>query len=142
MSWRKFLSTDKLKQVIETDISKLGYPDCDYPLAFLEEKALYSFEGTYVFANSIGYHDVYFERGSETTHRVTDDLFEIRFWVAESLASELAFRFAREVKLLDQDMRRLLFYRRLELLGRIGPNFEKLGEIKVNDILRRVPYSS
>lgn len=36
-------------------------------------------EGHYIFMNQQGYHFVYSERGIETTHKVTDNLFEITF---------------------------------------------------------------
>lgn len=93
-------------------------------------------EGLYIFSNQKGYHFVYSERGIETTHKVTDNLFEITFWTIETLA------FSSALDSLDKNVknqRKYIFEQELKLYELVGENYRKVGEAHINEILRYNP---
>ena len=97
-------------------------------------------EGEYVFSDNQGYHYVYSERGTESMHKTTDDLFEISYWVLDSIITSMAFDYELRHRIPNQDCRRIAFEKRLELLDYIGSNYRKRGEIEVDQILKANPY--
>lgn len=94
-------------------------------------------EGTYIFSDQQGYHWVYSERGSEITHKVTDNLFEITFWTISMLINEsdLLMKNINEVK----NKREYIFKQRLRLLELVGENYRKVGEVQISEILKENP---
>lgn len=96
-------------------------------------------EGTYIFSDQQGYHFVYSERGSETKHNVTDNLFEISFWTANSLVSTIALDLMKKNIKKGENQRKYIFEQRLMLLEKIGINYKKAGEIEIDEILKENP---
>ena len=134
------LDTYELGQVVTADIARLGCQGETGAEVFFEEDTPCSIEGIYVFADSGGYHYVLSERGSKSIHKVTDDLFEIRFWVVGPLAFEMAVQFERKNRVSGLDERELVHYKYLELLDNVGANFKRRGEIVVSEALKLRPY--
>jgi hypothetical protein len=98
------------------------------------------YDGTYIYSDAQGYHYVETERGEKTTHKVTDDVFEISYWVLEPMVSELAFNFEAKNRVYGEDSRKLAFRKKLELFALVGENFKKREEIEQSEILKRIPY--
>ncbi|GAB6085911.1 Imm63 family immunity protein [Alkaliphilus crotonatoxidans] len=96
-------------------------------------------EGTYIFSDQQGYHFVYSERGNETKHKVTDNLFEITFWTINSLVGSIAFELMKKNIKKGENQRKYIFEQRLILLERIGTNYKKAGEIEIDEILKENP---
>lgn len=96
-------------------------------------------EGTYIFSDQQGYHFVYSERGSETKHNVTDNLFEITFWVINSLVYSIAFDLLKKNVKKVENQRKYLFEQQLILLEKVGSNYKKAGEIEIDEILKKNP---
>lgn len=96
-------------------------------------------EGTYIFSDQQGYHFVYSERGNETKHKVTDNLFEITFWTINSLVGSIAFELMKNNIKKGENQRKYIFEQRLILLERIGTNYKKAGEIEIDEILKENP---
>jgi hypothetical protein len=142
MAWQKPLDADELRRLIKNDVTKLGIPRGGHRPVSFEESLPRSFDGISVLSDSGGYHFAYFHKGRATVRKATEALFEIRFWVVESLAFESAMRFERMLNIPKQDIRRLIHYKYLELLGNVGSNFKRRGEITVDESLRLRPYSS
>ena len=96
-------------------------------------------EGVYVFADNQGYHYVISERGCELTHKVTDDVFEISFWVLYPLTLRMSFNYERKNR-NNHNSRQVAFEKMLEYLSTLGINFRKRGEIEIDEILKVNPY--
>ncbi len=96
-------------------------------------------EGIYIFSDQQGYHFVYSERGNETKHKVTDNLFEITFWTINSFVGSIAFDFMKKNIKDVENQRKYVFEQRLMLLGKIGTNYKKAGEIEIDEILKENP---
>ena len=98
-------------------------------------------EGTYVYSDEIGYHFVFTERGKISLHKITDDLFEISYWIYADQTFKMSLKYATKHKKNNQDFRRILFEKKLEMLGLVGNNYRKRGEIEVDEILKIAPYN-
>lgn len=96
-------------------------------------------EGIYVFSDHQGYHFVYSEKGCETKHKVTDDLFEITFWTANSLISSLALELLKRNMFEVENQRKYLFEQNLILFEKIGSNYKKAAEVYIEENLKQNP---
>jgi len=86
------------------------------------------------------YHWVVSERGTEYERRTTPDLDRLLYWVFGSVTFEMASEYEVYHRVPDEDSRRLLFKRHLELLKALSPSWheEKMKELEV--ILRENPF--
>ena len=96
-------------------------------------------EGTYIFSDQQEYHFVYSERGNETKHKVTDNLFEITFWTIDSIVGSIAFDLMKKNIKEVENQRKYIFEQRLMLLEKIGTNYKKACEIEIDEILKENP---
>lgn len=96
-------------------------------------------EGTYIFSDQQGYHFVYSERGIETKHKVTDNLFEITFWTIDLLISSVAMELLRKNILDVGNQRQYIFEQELILYDKISLNYKKAAEIRIDEILKQNP---
>lgn len=134
----KILNNKDLENYILQEISPIREM-VDLSYIYFSDNNLGSEEGLYIFMNQQGYHFVYSERGIETTHKVTDNLFEISFWTIRALISDI------ESDLLEKNIgkvknqRQYIFEQRLRLLELVGEDYRKVGEAHINEILRYYP---
>ena len=133
------LTTSELENKILNEVLKIE-DICDISGIIFDENISNGRDGTYIFANSQGYHYVQLERGSEEVHKVTDDVFEICFWCLYELTSKAAFdyEFAHrgDGKL---NYRKVAFAKQLDYLYQVDENFKKRGEIEIDENLKVNP---
>lgn len=98
-------------------------------------------EGTYAYSDGVSYHYVFTEKGEVTSHKISDNLFELSYWIYDDQVFNIAFKYAKNNKENNQDLRRLLFAKEMELLGLIGENYRKKCEITIEEILKISPYN-
>ncbi len=84
-------------------------------------------EGLYIFMNQQGYHFVYSERGTEITHKVTDNLFEISFWTIRALISDIESDLLKKNIGKVKNQRHYIFEQRLRLLELVREDYRKVG---------------
>lgn len=96
-------------------------------------------DGVYIWADNQGYHFVVSERGCELKHKVTDNVFEINFWVVYPLVSRMAFEYEYKNR-NNRNSREVAFAKMLEYLSALGVNYRKRGEIEIDEILKVNPY--
>lgn len=104
-----------------------------------ERNSAGSREGTYIFSDEQGYHFVYSERGLETTHKVTEELFEITFWVIMPVVDSIVFDLLRKNIDSIENQRKYIYEQELLFLEKIGPNYKKAGEIRIDEKLKEDP---
>ena len=131
------LSTEDLKIYILERVSRLGNINIK-EYNFLENKHG-SEDGFYIYSDGQRYHFVYSERGTENKHNVTDNLFEITYWVISSITDTLAIRYVRTRVLPNQSQRKIIFDKKLSLLSIVGENYKKAGEIEISERLKTSP---
>jgi hypothetical protein len=98
-------------------------------------------EGSYAYSDDISYHYVFTEKGNITSHKISDSLFEISYWIFDDQIFNISLKYATYHKEPGQDFRRVLFAKEMELLGLIGENYRKRCEITVEEILKISPYN-
>jgi hypothetical protein len=146
MNILRLLNTEELRDNILTEYCKLKevaeidgiYMDINI---YFAKGTPNNREGSFVFADNHGYHFVYTEHGEEKRHQITYDLFEISYWVFEEMIFMMASKFELKNRRQNQDFRRILFAKELELFGLIGDNFRKRSEIAIDEILKIAPYN-
>jgi hypothetical protein len=131
------LNTEQLRKYIIQEVSKIVdiLPDNYY----FQKNNSRSNEGTYIYSDKIGYHIVYSEKGSENSHKITDNEFEISFWVLNSIVRAMAIDYMRKNIKSGENQREIIFNRELELLDKAGENYRKAGEIYISEILKKNP---
>lgn len=131
------LNTEQLKdyiiQVSNKLISKL--PE-EY---YFSKNNSGSEEGVYIFSDEKGYHIVHSEKGSETSHKLTDNKFEISFWVIKLIVRTLAIDYMRKNVKPGENQREMILKKELELFGTVGKNYFKVGEVYINEMLKENP---
>ena len=140
------IPTNELEIIINDGYSKLQtiaekdeiYIELDI---LFSEKLPKNFEGIYVYSDDGGYHYASIERGIMNMHRITDDLFEISYWIYSHKTFWMSVNFERKNRIDNQDTRRLIFKKRLELLSLVGENYRKRGEIDIDETLKNNPYN-
>lgn len=86
------------------------------------------------------YSYVVFERGCELERRQTKDFDELMFWLISDMTFELASSWELDHRLANQDPRRLIFFKQLELMNKINTHWsEKLSEAQ-HEILVNYPF--
>ncbi|MBC1398787.1 Imm63 family immunity protein [Listeria fleischmannii] len=133
-----FLKTSKLQEEITHETSKIlnDYRDQIY----FEKPLSGGKDGRYVFADDEGYHYIVCERGERMVNKLTDDLFDVKFWTIYPIVVSLSFEFASKYNLsAEEDPRVIAFPKQIEYLKEIHPNFAKRGEIEQDEILRNNP---
>ncbi|WP_439444158.1 Imm63 family immunity protein [Listeria aquatica] len=135
----EFLKTTELQEKIIEDLNKIkGQEDLEKQLNF-KEPVIGSEEGRYVFADTQGYHYIVSERGQKIVNKVTDDLFDIKFWVIYPIVVTISFDFSAENSQNNDDPRIVAFPKQLALLKEIDQNLFKRGEIEQDEILKTNP---
>ena len=132
------LSTEDLKIHIVERASRLGDLSRINEYNFVENNHG-SADGFYIYSDGQRYHFVYSERGTENTHNVTDNLFEITYWVISSITDTLAIAYMRAHISSNQTQRKVIFYQKLRLLSMVGENCKKAGEIEISEGLKTAP---
>jgi len=81
------------------------------------------------------------ERGREIRRKETRDFEEFLYWVFANVTSTLATEYASKNRIKDQDFRRVLFAKQVELLEKLSPSWAQARESEIADILQRRPYN-
>jgi len=87
-----------------------------------------------------GYHYVVVERGQELERRTTQDYSELLFWIFHDVTFQLAVDYELEHRVEDQDCRRIIFPRQVELMARLGPDFARRSSEHITGTLAQSPY--
>ena len=87
-----------------------------------------------------GYHWVVVERGVEFERETFLDLDGLLYVVFEYVTFSMANDYEVQHRVADDDSRRILFRRQLELLGQLNPGWARRRELDIQEILQRRPY--
>ena len=140
-----FKTTNELKEYIEELYVKVK------PLAtkkdiyrdlkvYFSEGTPRNIEGAYCYSDKRGYHYCYTEQGEITLDNITQNLFEISYWVIQPEIFMMATDFERKNRVEKQDSRRIYFQEMIELFNCIGENYRKREEIEIDETLKIAPY--
>lgn len=86
------------------------------------------------------YHYVVTERGSELERRMAANADEVMYWLAQDASFELACSHEVRHRVANQDCRRLLFAKQVELLASANPLWAARRMEEHRDILKAHPF--
>ena len=109
----------------------------EYPF-FSETKPAIS-DGWYVFWDQ-QYVLVYEERGKEVERIESQDAKDILYRIFESITFRIASEYELDHRVENQDFRRILFDKQVELLSIIDASFAKKLEEEIKQILMIAPF--
>lgn len=141
----KILNTEELKQHITSVYERLKIVESNNDLfeeldVFFSKGTPMDIEGSYVYTDQNVYYYGYTERGEVKQLRKTSDLFEITYWIISDQVFKAALKYATKHADKNQDFRRTLFKKELEMLKVLGDEYFKKRERAINDILIDAPY--
>jgi hypothetical protein len=87
-----------------------------------------------------GYHFVVSERGHEFERRITQNLDDILYWSISSATFSMACKYELKHRIPNQDFRRLMFQKEIELIKKIREDFAKRKQKEIEDVLMKHPY--
>jgi hypothetical protein len=87
-----------------------------------------------------GYHYVIVERGQELERLTTSDLDELLYTIFKGITFSLAIDYELKHRMEDQDCRRILFRRQVELLLALSPRWGERELLDHKQILQQHPY--
>jgi type II restriction/modification system DNA methylase subunit YeeA len=91
-------------------------------------------------ANVSGYHYVVVERGNELKRITTDDLNELLYNIFKAITFSLACDYELANRIENQDCRRLIFKRQVELLSKLSKDWSFRESQQHEQILREHPF--
>ncbi|MBD3213081.1 MAG: hypothetical protein GF311_10780 [Candidatus Lokiarchaeota archaeon] len=80
------------------------------------------------------------ERGSELERRRTNDLDTLLYWILSDIVSNMAEEWELEHRKPNEDSRRQLFAKEIELMEQLEPKFAKWKKKEIREILKKYPY--
>ncbi|MEG0564350.1 Imm63 family immunity protein [Anaerorhabdus sp.] len=107
---------------------------------FSETKDVFN-EGASIYVDN-KYHYIIMERGRMNKHCESEVLEDIIYPLFKDLTSSLAQQFELEHRKSEEDFRKLMWEKQLELLGRINEKFVDMRKREIEDILIIAPYSN
>ena len=90
--------------------------------------------------NEKGYNYVVCERGTEFERRQTKDLNKILYWIFKSIVFRMASDYELEHRKPDEDFRRQLFAKRIELMEKVDSKFALWEKKEIEKTLKEHPY--
>ena len=122
-----------LGQKIDVERDSTLYPQ------FLEDENLRG-EGASIHVNDTLYHYTIMERGKVVKEYESKDLDEILFQLFYDITFDMACKYELEHRNENEDFRRILFTKQLELLQAISNPYYEKGKQRIDEVLGRVPY--
>jgi hypothetical protein len=87
-----------------------------------------------------GFHYVVVERGNELERRTSSVKDQLIYWIFSSVTFSMACEYELHNRVPNQDFRRLLFKKQIELMRQVRPEFAKDLETEQKRILVSNPY--
>lgn len=81
------------------------------------------------------------ERGVEIERRRTKNIDVLYYWLMDRVVFLMASQYEVAHRVKDQDFRRVLFDKKIELMGVLSKKWEEIARISIQNILKNAPYS-
>ena len=107
---------------------------------YYREESTNDYEGTFIYSDTKGYHYVCMEKNSIRAHEVTQDLFDIFYWVLDDYVFYYASDYAVEHYEEGKDYRRSLFENERKLWKLLDERGYERKCKEIAEILEKYPY--
>ena len=87
-----------------------------------------------------GYHYVVSERGTEHKRKTTSDFHTLLYWIFKDIVFEMASDFELNHRKPEEDFRRILFNKDLELFEKLDRQWYMWEKEDIDNILKENPY--
>ena len=136
------MSIDEIKKLIYTYGEKIGLsPDSKlYPI-FSSTGNVFNDGGTIYISNN-EYHYVIMERGQERKHYCSSCVNDILYPLFEGITFWLAGKYELKNRNENEDSRKIMWKKQLELLERIDVSFKEKCQKEIDCILKIAPYKN
>lgn len=124
----------KLEEILNTSVELSG--------VFFSAGFYNSPEGTYIFCEDGEYQYLYTEKGNIRKHECTKELSQLVYWVMEDVIFDIAMEYATEYRGREEDFRRKLFEKELELWSILDQEGYKKKTLEIKALLEKNPYTS
>lgn len=98
------------------------------------------FGATHVEVDGSHYHLVTVERGMVLERKSTADFNELLYFIFSDATSDIACNFELKNRIEDQDPRRIMFKKQIELMYSINRSFGEREESRIAELLKTYPY--
>lgn len=132
-----FKTVEKIKLELEEMAKVINAPQAYLPTYHWSEGS----GRPHIEVRDDGYHFVVSERGHESQRKVTQDLDDILYWSISGATFSVAGQYELNHRIPDQDFRRLLFQKDLELLEKVNKEFAFKRKTEIDQILEKQPYN-
>ncbi|GAB2024489.1 Imm63 family immunity protein [Lactovum odontotermitis] len=123
-----------LGRLISLDATYNGYPKV------VEKEDVFT-DGKFLYEDKKVYHYVVMERGKEVESYSSGIVDEVLYFVFKDITRSLAIKYESEHSVPNQDFRKIMFQRQLELLSEINPDYEEKQKSYIQDVLAKNPYT-
>ncbi|MES2766578.1 MAG: Imm63 family immunity protein [Bacteroidota bacterium] len=131
-----FLTLKEIESKVSEVAKKINAPEIYLPTyGFSEDGARPHIEVT-----NYGYYFVVVERGKEYERRLTFDFKELLYWIFKGVVSEMAGHWEVHHRNENEDSRRQMFAKEIQLISKIDVEFGKRLQLEIDEILRRNPF--
>ena len=94
----------------------------------------------YIEIDEKGYNYVVSERGTEFERRHSKDVTKVLYWILKDIVFILASEYEIENRRSDEDFRRILFAKKIELMEILDHNYAKWLRAELDKILEEHPF--
>lgn len=96
--------------------------------------------GVFCFSDSQGYHFCEIARGVIQRDIVTQSLSEVTFLAMEDHVFWMSVNYEAKNRIPNQDTRRIMFSKRLQIYSEIGPEYAVKAAQKIQETLEKAPF--
>ena len=122
--------------MIDQVAGKINPPQNDLPTYGNSEQG----DGVYVEADLSGYQLIFAERGHEIERSITLDIDDLLYRIFEGVTFGLACNYELAHRIEEQDCRRIMFQRQVELLSILSPQWGERAKQGLDQILISHPF--
>lgn len=127
---------DKFNEVL----NYLDEKELELDIYFVEPKTN-SPQGTYSYSDGDKYHYVEKEKGKVISHRITEDIEEIIYWILNLVFRRYSFIYEQKNRIDGIDVRRTAFDKQLEIHKILGKYYYNRKKEDIDKILNEHPYN-
>lgn len=109
-----------------------------YPI--ISDKANVSSDGTTIYIADSKYHYVNMERGQVRKHIESKNVEDILYQIFNSITFSIACDYELKNRKENEDFRRILWNKQLELLNKINKEYAKIRKNEIEQILEISPF--
>jgi len=135
------MTLEEIKNYIFESGRKIGLDDDSklYPM-FSRTSNVFN-DGASIYVENSKYYYIIMERGQLNKRFESKDLEEVLYPLFESITFSLASDYELNHRIKNEDSRRLLWKKQLELLEKINRNFFVKCQIEIEEILKIAPFN-